>query len=231
MSRIPTTTAAPGEARDPLGTGRRPWWIARASFRAGRQDAAVAVQHAGDRLLAKVPAELEAPVGEDGRVDDREARAVGGGARGGRDGAHTRTRSASAGCARRSTKPASVSTTTATPPHSASHGQRAIRRQAHGERRADDAAARATWASAGGSRRPARSNAAAGPVAERVPLAEDRARIVLAAEVLAPRPRVARRARPGRGARASASRRRPEAALEERGHRLGQRLIVAGRAR
>src|SRR5213594_3247698 len=45
----------------------------------GLGHAAIAVEDTGDRLLPEIPAELQAAVGEDGHVDDGDARAVGGG--------------------------------------------------------------------------------------------------------------------------------------------------------
>src|SRR6266542_1050651 len=51
----------------------------------GIRHAAITVEDSGDRLLPEIPAELQASVGEDGRVDDGDARAVGGGAGRGRD--------------------------------------------------------------------------------------------------------------------------------------------------
>src|SRR2546428_6006 len=52
----------------------------------GLGHAAIAVEDTGDRLLPEIPAELQAAVGEDGHVDDGEARAGGGGTGGRRDG-------------------------------------------------------------------------------------------------------------------------------------------------
>src|SRR4029450_6664196 len=51
----------------------------------GLAHVAVAVENLRDRLFPEIPAELQAPVREDGRVDDGDPRAVGGGAGGHRD--------------------------------------------------------------------------------------------------------------------------------------------------
>ena len=60
--------------------------------RRGLRHASVAVESPRDRLLAQIPAKLQAPVGEDGRVDHGDAGAVGGGARRASRSAPTRAR-------------------------------------------------------------------------------------------------------------------------------------------
>src|SRR5262249_60293539 len=58
---------------------------ARTVRRRGLQHVAGAVSRSGDGLPAHVPAKLEPSVGEDRRIDDGDASAVGGGAGRGRD--------------------------------------------------------------------------------------------------------------------------------------------------